>query len=488
MLVKELKQAVRSRQFVGMFVLVQVVMILFVTFGLATATGTQGMMQLTAWFWTIIMVYLLGILPMTGLNALAREFDDARLDLLQLSSMNSRGIVLGKWLSLNIQGWLVVLSLAPYIALRYFVGSINPLYELGILALILYGSLIFSGVAICASVVKSKIVRGLMLIGGVIGMFFLLGGLASAFAMGGLAMASITSMPNFWLLIPLMLVASIPMGGLLLEFASARISPEAENHETPKRLYMLGLIAIWAIAFWADTEPELFLVPLFLGMIAVTISCMTNEPVNLPGVYQPFVRLGVLGRGLGRMLFYPGWPSGANFCVLLYLVSVGIVTLMNPSDLEEAVLFFTSALGCLLLPRAITLAAKLHDSGVRIFLLLQLVGVCLAILALLVEETHMLGKISDDLKDAKVTSLMFCVPQAGFLFSLERIGGKDPEYGLFLLGNALVAVLSYGLITFKSWKSRAARAALEAEAARILSLKRAMKDREAPAQAAPVEA
>lgn len=479
-LVKELKQSVRSKQFVGVFVLVQLVMILFVTFGLATTTGAQDMQEMSAMFWVIISIYLLGILPMSGLNALAREFDDARLDLLQLSSMSSRGIVLGKWLSLNLQGTLVVLSLLPYIALRYFVGSVNPLHDLATLGWILYGSLILSGAAICASVVRSKIIRIIMLIGGVFALFSLPSFFAFASMSGGMAfsMMGASSSASLWITIPLVLLVTVPVGGLFLEFASARISPPAENHETPKRLYMIAILVVWLIAFLADAIPAFFAVPAFTAMIAVAISSIIKEPINLPGAYQPFVRFGAVGRRLGRLLLYPGWPSGANFCLFLFVISLSVVLFNSPRDADEHILFLTCCLGSLLLPRAITIAFKLHDTGMRLFTLIQLVAVCLAILAMLTEET----------KGWEVTNILFFVPQAGVLFSLGRIESNDWQYGLFMLGNIGVVIISYGIICVGAWKTRKTLAALEADAAEIVARKKREKKDAIATQAAPVEA
>ncbi len=479
MLVKELRQSVRSKQFVGVFVIVQIVMILFVTFGLATTTSASDMQELSHVFWTIIVIYLIGILPMSGLNALSREFDDARLDLLQLSSMRSRGIVIGKWLSLNLQGWLVVLSLLPYIVLRYFVGSVNPLHDLMTLAGILYFSMICSAAAITVSVVHNKIARVFILIAAVIGFFMLLGfGSSFLFMYGSMSGTMGLTSSNPWLTILFVLAVSIPVGGLFLEFASSRISPDAENHETPKRLYMLVILAVWGIAYLTDAEHELFLFPVFLGALVVGVGSMCGEPLGLATIYLPFMRLGAAGRFLGRMLFYPGWPSGANFCLLLYFCVGGICFIIDPSEFSLVLLFLTCCLSSLLLPRAISIVAKFHSSGVRMFMLIQLVGVCLAILALLIEET----------RDLEVTTGLFLVPQAGVIYSMDHIQEHSGQYILFLLGNFAVAGISYLVIVLGSWRLRSAFAKFEGEAVELIQKKRLAKAEQIPAQTAAAEA
>ncbi|GHB92851.1 ABC transporter permease [Cerasicoccus arenae] len=480
-IVKELRQSVRSRQFVSMFVIVQIIMILFVTFGLATATGTRDMEGMSALFWTIISIYLLMILPLMGLNALAREFDDARLDLLQLTSLNARGIVFGKWLSLNIQGWLVVLSLLPYIALRYFVGAVNPLHDLAALGWILYGSLICTGGAICVSVVHSKVLRILMIIVGIIAFFVAV----NIMAVAGLNPDDILSYletTNLWVSIPLILLLSVPIGGLFLEFASARISPMAENHETPKRFYLLAIFGLWGIAYYVDIVQELYLAGVFMAMIAVTISCVVNEPIALPGIYRPFLRFGGIGKFLGRMFLYPGWPAGSNFVVAVCGLTIGILLLLDNglNDIELVLLQVICALGSLLLPRAIIILFKMrNNSGMRLFMLIQLVAICLTVLAMLVEET----------RDWPYTNILFFVPQAGLLCAIGSIEPETSKYMLFLIGSIVTTAISYMVILFATWRLQEPQKILEDQATQILEKQKAAKAQALAAQSsAPAEA
>ncbi|WP_309381168.1 hypothetical protein [Cerasicoccus frondis] len=479
-LLKELRQSVRSRQFVGVFVAVQIAMILFVIFVLATASGSNDVEEVSVAFWFIVGVYLLFILPLSGLNSLGREYDDARLDLLQLSSMNSRGIVLGKWLSLNFQGLLVVLSLLPYIVLRYFTGSVNPLYELIILGVMLYCSLVLSGAAICVSVVRGKVLRVIVVIGLFFGSMMFIEVLDNAHIDIDDIINSIDAQ-NFYYVIPIMLMLSALVGGLFLEFASARISPMAENHETLKRLYLLGVIALWWLTYlFSHTEAinTIFTV-LCLAMTAVSISAIVGEPIKLPGVYCPFVRKGFLGKFLGRTLLYPGWISGANFTLLTFCMLAVILNWLSSghSDLGKAYLVLISLFGSLLMPRAIFICLRMRDGGMRLFMLIQLVLICIVVLAMLTEEV----------KKWELTALLFWLPQAGVL-SIGLIDEHSSKFTLYLIGNAAFASICYAIVLFGGWRQRRLIQQLEQSAIEINERADASKSETAATQSATVEA
>ncbi|WP_309381170.1 hypothetical protein [Cerasicoccus frondis] len=170
-LIKELRQAVRSPMFVSLFVIVQIAMVLYVTFSMATASTSANVSQSQTQFWNLVGAYMLFIHPLRGLNAIATEYRDGRFELLRITHLQAQKIALGKWLSLNIQCWLTVLSLMPYLALRYFTGAVNPLHELMILGGLIYGSLIATNLTVSASAARTRWGRSFFF---VFGGFFLL--------------------------------------------------------------------------------------------------------------------------------------------------------------------------------------------------------------------------------------------------------------------------------------------------------------------------
>lgn len=128
MLVKELRQGLKSRAFGLSFVLLQAALVLLITFSVLEyrhnpdAFKTQ---ELSAYFWLVITVMLLLITPLRAFNDLAGERKANTLELLYMSGLTSWRIALGKWSSLVFQSWLFVLALLPYAVLRYYFGSVQ---------------------------------------------------------------------------------------------------------------------------------------------------------------------------------------------------------------------------------------------------------------------------------------------------------------------------------------------------------------------------
>lgn len=453
-LLRELRQAVRSRQFLAVFVAVQVVMILFVTFGMAASYGNYDDSRVV--FWNILALYLCVVLPLTGINALATESSEARLDLLQISQLHSRSIVLGKWLSLNVQGLLVVVSLLPYMALRYFVGSVNPVLEILTLLQVIGGSLMLTALAVCLSVVRSSFLRFGAAVGASIVAFNLVIATLRGFAFSG------TGTSAGWMAWLLVVVFAFLLILLMLEFAASRISHEAQNHETSKRWIVLAafVVTVAALMVHRNTGNALML---FLGAMItiVAISSMMHEPPRLPGVYLQLLRYGAVG----RFLLYPGWPSALIFVLVTFAGFMGLVIweeqLAGAKHLagvnDTITLLAIAILGCLFLPRAIfEFVPFRRTSNLRVFLLIQLIAILVALLLLLVDETQNLD-----------TKTVLCIlPQAGLVYSIALENEREWEQlrMIFLMGNSLTTLASLLLCLAAAARWRKTEAMLEAEA------------------------
>ncbi|MGH8336011.1 MAG: hypothetical protein ACRETL_04135, partial [Gammaproteobacteria bacterium] len=120
MLVRDLRQGLRSSRFTLAFLLLQICMAFFVTLGLISGQGSEvGRMLTHSLFIAFILFYILG-LPMAATFAFWSEFSENRIDLLKLTQMSARSLVWGKWFSLFLQGLMVFLSMLPYLILTYF--------------------------------------------------------------------------------------------------------------------------------------------------------------------------------------------------------------------------------------------------------------------------------------------------------------------------------------------------------------------------------
>ena len=98
MLVKELRQGLRTNLFTAAFILLQVFMVLSLMIGAAFSGGGEDTSG--GFFWMFITVTLLGVMPVRGFSALHKENQINTMDLIQLTRLSAWRITWGKWLAL----------------------------------------------------------------------------------------------------------------------------------------------------------------------------------------------------------------------------------------------------------------------------------------------------------------------------------------------------------------------------------------------------
>ncbi|MCE9518614.1 MAG: hypothetical protein K8R87_03475, partial [Verrucomicrobia bacterium] len=165
-LVKELRQGLKSKVFTGSFIVMQVVMI--VTMGLRlleqSESGIGSGSGFDSFFWAMLWLPLLLLMPARGLRALSDESRENTFDLVQLTKMTALRIAFGKWLALFAQTLLLVAALLPYAVLRYYFGGVDVLNDLIIIAHMLMASMVLTAGAVVLSAAPLA-VRILVLVG-----------------------------------------------------------------------------------------------------------------------------------------------------------------------------------------------------------------------------------------------------------------------------------------------------------------------------------
>ena len=121
MVVKELRQGVQSGAFAWTFIGLQAAMFLFLSWGM-TAIDPEvrgpGREFFQFFFWLIVAVGVLFVLPLRGLGSISGERAGNNLDLVRLTRLSATKIVFGKWLAIVAQGALLVAAVLPYLVLR----------------------------------------------------------------------------------------------------------------------------------------------------------------------------------------------------------------------------------------------------------------------------------------------------------------------------------------------------------------------------------
>lgn len=313
MLVKELRQGLRTHMFVGAFVTLQLAMVSLLGFQLLAARdgGVANLQEdLDQYLWIAIIVTLLVLMPLRGLMAISEETKGGTIDLVQLTHLSSVFIVLHKWLALISQTMLLVIAMMPYLVLRYFFGGDDVWFN--VLALGWLTLISISLTAVCIATSPAGMVGRLVVLG-IIGF-------------PGYIMASefVENRDNFTsggppvLSVAYVLLASIMIA---LTLASKQLSAPGENGSTRFRVIAIFLMAGAGIASLIDPANDslawtMWMIPL---LVVAGLESLSEPTKQHPGIYVPFVRRGLLGRLAGRVL-YPGWTSGVWFVLMLGLM------------------------------------------------------------------------------------------------------------------------------------------------------------------------
>ena len=134
MVVKELRQGLRARMFVVPFVLLQGFACLALVQeylshdpgrGGGVFTRLRSDAILPGLFWSFAWLFVGLIMPFRCMGAMTEELRDKSSDLLLLGGLSRLRIVRGKWLVQMLLSLLTLLSLAPYMLARYFLGAVD---------------------------------------------------------------------------------------------------------------------------------------------------------------------------------------------------------------------------------------------------------------------------------------------------------------------------------------------------------------------------
>lgn len=133
MVVKELRQGLRARMFVVPFVLLQAFACLALVQEYLAQDRLRGITLtrlasdnlLPGMFWSCAWLFVGLIMPFRCMGAMTEELREKSADLLLLGGLSRMRIVQGKWLVQLLLSLLTLLSLAPYMLARYFLGAVD---------------------------------------------------------------------------------------------------------------------------------------------------------------------------------------------------------------------------------------------------------------------------------------------------------------------------------------------------------------------------
>lgn len=333
MIVKELRQGLRTKAFTGIFLILQVVLGIAMLGAVITESSDTGrLISMVVFFFFSITALILQ--PLRGTSTVATELKEDTLEIMSLTRLSTVRIVYGKWASLVSQSALLLAATVPYLVMRYFFGGMQLFAELAMLFTIFYVSTCLTAVTVGLSCCRSALLRAL------VPMLLIPAGLItiSSVIIGrefGL-MEEVFSFRDREMVIGFlvwMLLCAFA-GYYFLDMGVGRIAAMAENHAFRKRLVTLAvMIVVLMVLFWNPPAQKAAVVVLLGFSCIIGLDVCTEVAVCVPSVVKPFVKRGPLGKLLGRF-FYPGWHTG----LLLLLVMAGLTILIGSLTFSKSLI------------------------------------------------------------------------------------------------------------------------------------------------------
>lgn len=378
MLVKELRQGMRTNLFVVAFILLQTFMVLCFMAGLAD----PGSDDASGFFWFFVIVTLLVVQPLRGFNSLSSEFQLNTIDLIQLTKLDAWRITFGKWTALNAQTFLFLTGVLPYLVMRYFFGNVNVIADLVAIMLLGFGSALASAMTIGCSAFKNFVLRGLLLVACAIGIITLFVAVQQGIIRNGIGRDEVSA-------VILVCVGCIYGCWFFLTFGASRIASLSENLATRKRLVALAFsgLLLCGFLFPHDLEEGIIVAIAFVLGLS-TIDALTEPLPNFQRVLIPF-RKNFLFRLSARFLS-PGWISGIGFFLITTLFWLGsLVVYSNYStsnllELDNWVALISGANSTIFPLLIIHLFFHEQTSGQFTFGLYAFIQACLFVLTILI--------------------------------------------------------------------------------------------------------
>ena len=325
-LIKETRQALKSRQFIVTFLLMLIAAWLISVFGTLMAGdslefGSAGR-GLFASYFVVLAMAIFVVVPYSAFRGLLNERDQTTLELLNITSLSPRQLVWGKLWSAMAQVFIFYSAIAPFIAFTSMLQGFDVALVAFVLAISLVVTLCLTMLTLMlAAIPQNKQLQGLMtgLIFG--GLLFVISMIFSTVPF--LLMETISfDETEFWVGTGSFLVAGLSFFFLFTQIATAHLTFDADNRSTGIRVacsmqfflywmvfvfsqYLLGRttysgdidsIVTWSVlyvavsGFFAATEPDFVSRRVRRSIPKTTLLRLLAAPY-LPGGHRGFLFL-----------------------------------------------------------------------------------------------------------------------------------------------------------------------------------------------------
>ena len=324
-LIKEVRQSFRSKQFLGSFWLLLGACWLIGTGGLlfagdAVEYGAVGG-GFFALFYSVLAFAVLLLVPYGAFKSVLSERQEKTWETLSITALSPRQIVLGKLACAGMQALMYFSAAAPFVAFCGLLQGFDPRTAAFFLAATAWAAVVVSSFAVMlAAVVKQKVWQGVLGAVLTVGLFWLIPAFIGG-VFGSTVRAPPFGEPWFWWAAAGVLAVSGSYVVLFVNAAAAGLTFEADNRSTAVRVtvtvqFWAGVAAALAVA---AVRPDLLRWQVIAGLLAFGAGhwlfwglVFAAEPDEL----SRRVRRGLPGNPVLRLLAGPWLPGGSRGVLL----------------------------------------------------------------------------------------------------------------------------------------------------------------------------
>jgi len=436
MLVKELRQGLRAKTFIAVFLSLQILLSIMLLSASASNASDRAGGVVSSIIFTFFAVAVIVVQPMRGVSALASEIKSNTIEMMVLTRLSAWRIVYGKWVAIVSQSTLILVTIIPYLILRYFFGGMNLVGEVVFLGLMFLTSMALTAVTVGLSGSSSGVIRALIPLFGIPMLFFSMIGLA--FGSGTNSIIDTCSLDSTESVVGVFfyVISIIYLGWSALTLGTSMIAPAAENHSTPRRcISLLLLTGLIPVVLFSTIDKETVALLAFVIVTPALIIALTETTRLLPVQHLRIIKNNFIRRIVGTCL-QPGLAAGIVFSIVLVIVVLGIALLPPQTATDgDFLTILLACLGTLLLPAVVQSYTFKTDAQRIANYLLLLVGS--GVLSIII------GTLSAAMSSREFMWLFIWNPLT-FLTMIDRSEFSDSS--LFIGALAVVIVFSILLL------------------------------------------
>ena len=354
--VKEVRQIVRGREFNYSFMVSLVVGLLVAFFGAANAStgnGTTGQAVFAA-LTACLALLGIGIVPFGASSALRNERLEQTMDLITVTSLSARKGIIGKLLAQAVKLATLFAGMAPFVATSFLLGGIDFVSIVVSLAIVFFVSVWVCAVALLlSSLAKTRGMSGVLLAGGAFVLLLFFGGMSilprivfglSRGAGVGSVLFGVPAGPQgWWTLAMFVTFGAVSLVNLVL-LAENRLSSPVENKSTPLRIgfflqFLAIIIGFTVVARFSTTPGSVLVEPLlFFGLVHLTIVAAFTVAEDFPVSRRVLRRIQAPSRWRPLWtIFWPGGGRGAAYVLFQMVLLIVAVRSLSMREVGRAV-------------------------------------------------------------------------------------------------------------------------------------------------------